>query len=130
MVGADILETVAADQTDGTIAGMSCVDCMEWLERKYGTSSSAHVKKLIAALQSRCERPVKFPMHCTKFNRPIRRLNRAQMQLDNAYTTVSISRALYQYLLESILHVPQFILLIASFGTSHSVMAQQMHQNL
>ena len=71
VAGDDIAETMAADQADGTIAGMSCVNCMEWLEQRYGTLSSAHVKTLIAALQTRCERPADFPMHCARFNRSI-----------------------------------------------------------
>ena len=37
VMGDDIVETMAADQADITIAGMSCVGCMEWLERRYGT---------------------------------------------------------------------------------------------
>ena len=99
IIGDEISETMAADQIDGTIAPMSCVDMMQWLETRHGTLSSAHVKKLIAELQTRCERPAEFPKHCTRFNRSIRRLNRAQLRLDNAYTIVPTSQALYQYLL-------------------------------
>ena len=91
VIGDDIAETMAADQSDGSIAGMSCVDCMTWLERRYGTLSSAHVKKLVAALQTRCERPADFPLHCARFNRSIRRLQRAQARLDDAYTIVPTS---------------------------------------
>ena len=61
IIGDDITETMAADQHDGTIAGMSCVQCMEWLERRYGTLSSRHVKTLIAALQTRYGKPADFP---------------------------------------------------------------------
>ena len=64
IIGDGIAETMAADQDDGTIASMNCVQCMEWLERQYGTLNSAHVKTLIAALQTRCERPADFKMHC------------------------------------------------------------------
>ena len=32
IMGDEIAETIAADQADGTVAGMSCVDCMGWLE--------------------------------------------------------------------------------------------------
>ena len=59
---------------------------MEWLEHQYGTLSSAHVKKLIAALQTHYDQPADFPMHCARFNRSIRRLNRAQQRLDSTYT--------------------------------------------
>ena len=52
------------------------------------------------------------------------------MRLDNAYTIVPTSQTLYQYLLESIAHIPQFTLLISSFGTSHPTMAQQTHTSL
>ena len=78
----------------------------------------------------RCDRAADFPKHCARFNRSIRRLNRAQLRLDNAYTIVPTSQALYQYLLESIAHIPQFALLISSFGTSHPTMAQQTHSSL
>ena len=50
IIGDGISETMAADQDDGTIASMSCVMMTTWLERKYGTLSSAHVKKLVAEL--------------------------------------------------------------------------------
>ena len=63
-IGDDIVETMAADQDDGTIASMVCVECVEWPENQYGTLSSARVKKLIAALQARCDRPTDFLVHC------------------------------------------------------------------
>lgn len=95
VIGHDIAETMAADQANGAIAGMSCVHCMEWLERRYGTPSSRLVKTLIAALQTKFERPADFPMHEARFNRAIKRPNRAQSRLDNAYTIVPTSQTLY-----------------------------------
>ena len=130
IIGEDIAETMAADQLDGSLSSMSCVDMMEWLESRYGRLSSTHVKKLISELQTRCDQAADFPKHCARFNRSIRRLNRAQLRLDNAYTIVPTSQTLYQYLLESIAHIPQFTLLISQFGTSHPTMAQQTHSSL
>ena len=78
VMGDEITKTMAADQADGTIAGTSCVDCMNRLERRYGTLNSAHAKKLVATIQTRCERPSEFPMYYKKFNRAIRWLNRAR----------------------------------------------------
>ena len=100
IIGDDIAEKMAADQHDGAIAGMPCVQCIEWLECRYGTLSSRHVKTLTAALQTNYEKPANFPMHGERFNRPTRKLNRSQSRLDNAYTIVPISQILYQYLLE------------------------------
>ena len=74
VIGDEIAETMAADQNDGSITGMSCVGCLVWLEQRYGTRSSAHVKKLVSALQTRCDHPTDFPIHCVRFNRAIRRL--------------------------------------------------------
>ena len=51
IMGVGIAETITADQADGTTASVPCADCITWLERKYGTLSSAHVQKLIADLQ-------------------------------------------------------------------------------
>ena len=75
ITGDDIAETVVADQHDGTIIGVLCAQCMEWLEHRYGTLSSRHVKTLIVALQTRCEKPADFPAHGARFSRSIWRLN-------------------------------------------------------
>ena len=130
IIGDDIAKTMAADQEDESLASITCVQFMEWLENQYGTLCSVHVKKLVAALQTCCDRPSDFPVHCARFNRSIRRLTRAQQRLGSAYTIVPTSQTLYQYLLESIAHIPQFTLLISSFGTSHSSMVQQTHHSL
>ena len=129
-IGPNIIDAMASEHPRGSIMFMSCQDIMQYMEDNYGTLENRHIKKIVASLQDRLERVDDFLHHAACFQRPVRRLQRAQSRMANGYTIVPTSQQLFDFLLASISHLPHFAPTLTPFGTKYPSLSDQTYTNL